>query len=134
MYQQILAYKETRRMNFAWDNSFLRKHIDTNDSYNCSSWWVSKERNLLKKNQNPISYTVRKIFNTGGIIVIESMFPLSLDVPGIWTSESPWSSVIDGSQYSFKLKYSISFLEISSKERKDSVIFKQDGCFSWFCG
>lgn len=35
-----------------------------------------------------ISYTIKKICNAGGIIVIEFVFTLSLAVPGIWTSES----------------------------------------------
>lgn len=35
-----------------------------------------------------ISYNIKEIFNADGIIVIESVFTLSLVVPGIWTSES----------------------------------------------
>ena len=71
-------------------------------------------------------YIVKEIFNAHGIIVIKSVLP---HVPRVWTSQSPLSFIADGSQYSFKLKYNITFLEVNSKERKDSVIFKQDECF-----
>ena len=49
---------------------------------------LRKRNNLIKQIQNMISYTIKKICNAGGIIVIESVFTLSLAVPGIWTSES----------------------------------------------